>query len=398
MKSSHRKDILRQLKRVVIKIGSGVISDHESGKPPLERGLSRKRIQGYARRIAKIRKSGVEVMIVSSGAVMAGRERLNLNRVELDIPQKQASAAIGQSFLMRTYEHYFEKQGMKVAQMLLGHHDLEHRQRFLNAKHTLEALLAHDVIPIINENDTVTVDEIKIGDNDTLSATMACLAGAQLLIILSDVDGLYTEDPQKPRRKNEPLPELIPLIQDITPEVEARAGKSTNPLSRGGMYTKVVAAKKTMSYGVPTLIVNGLDSRVLDDIFKGKCVGTLFWGGPKKINHRKHWIAHTLKPAGTVTVDAGARKALVERGKSLLPAGVTSVEGRFDFGSAVRIFDENHIEIARGLVNYNSADLDQIKGMKSAKIKNMLETGFYEEAIHRDDLVVLAEPTLKESK
>ncbi len=394
MKSDLRQEILRQLKRVVIKIGSGVISDHESGKPPLERGLSRKRIQGYAKRIAEIHKSGIEVMIVSSGAVMAGRERLNLNRVKLDIPEKQASAAIGQSFLMRTYEHYFEKQGLKVAQMLLGHHDLEHRQRFLNAKHTLEALLAHDVIPIINENDTVTVDEIKIGDNDTLSATMACLAGAQLLIILSDVDGLYTEDPQKARRKNEPAPELIPLVQKITPDVEARAGKSTNPLSRGGMYTKVVAAKKTMSYGVPTLVVNGLDHRVLDRIFKGETVGTLFWGGPKKINHRKHWIAHTLKPSGSVTVDAGARKALIESGKSLLPAGVIRVEGKFEFGSAVRIFDEDKVEIARGLVNYNSADLNSIKGMKSAKIKSIMETGFYQEAIHRDDLVLLAGPDI----
>ncbi|MCA9483044.1 MAG: glutamate 5-kinase [Nitrospina sp.] len=389
MPKETRKEILSHLKRVVIKIGSGVISDHESGKPPLERGLSRKRIQGYARRIAKIHKTGVEVMIVSSGAVMAGRERLNLNRVKLDIPEKQASAAIGQSFLMRTYEHYFEKQGLKVAQILLGHHDLEHRQRFLNAKHTLEALLSHGVIPIINENDTVTVDEIKIGDNDTLSATMACLAGAQLLIILSDVEGLYTDDPRKTLKKNEAAPELISLVRSITPDIEKRAGKSKNPLSRGGMYTKVQAAKKTMSYGVPTLIVNGLDSKVLDQVFKGHEVGTLFWAGPKKVSPRKHWIAHTLKPLGAVTIDAGARRALVNNGKSLLPAGVTQVEGKFEFGSPVRILDDQGVEVARGLVNYNSADLARIKGLTSAKIRDMLETGFYEEAIHRDDLVIL---------
>ena len=388
MNADLRKQIFSSLKRVVIKIGSGVISDHESGRPPLERGLSYKRIQGYARRIRKLHDAGLEILIVSSGAIMAGRERLNLRRVSLDIPEKQACAAIGQSFLMRTYEQYFEKQGLKVAQILLGHDDLEHRKRFLNARHTLEALLAHRVIPIINENDTVTVDEIKIGDNDTLSATVACLAEAQLLIILSDVDGLYTTDPRKPVRRGHSPPELISVVEAITPDIEKRAGKSKNPLASGGMFTKVQAAKKTMSFGIPALVVNGLDYRVLDRVFKGDNLGTLFWAGPQKINRRKHWIAHTLKPSGSLVVDAGARRALVERGKSLLPAGVLGVEGRFDFGSSVRILDEERRPFAVGLVNYSAEDLDRIKGLTSVKIRQLLGTRFYEEAIHRDDLVV----------
>lgn len=383
-----RRQILNDLKRVVIKIGSGVISDQESGKPPLERGISNKRIQGYARRIRKIIDAGQQVLIVSSGSIMAGRERLNLCRAGLTIPEKQACAAIGQSFLMRTYENYFEKQGLKVAQMLLGHNDLEHRQRYLNAKHTLEALLTHGVIPIINENDTVTVDEIKIGDNDTLSATVACLADAQLLIILSDVEGLFESDPAQARAQGKALPPLIPLIEKVTPEVKKMAGKSSNPLSVGGMHTKVLAAKKTMSFGIPTLVVNGLNNQTLDRVFKGEEVGTLFWSGSRKIPGRKHWIAHTLKPAGSVTIDAGARRAVVERGKSLLPAGVMAVDGRFGFGAAVRILDPAGSEIARGLVNYNSEDLEKVKGLKTSQVKNLMGPAYYDEVVHRDDLVL----------
>ncbi len=384
-----RKKILKSAKRVVIKLGSGVISDHESGKAPLECGLSQKRIRSYARRIKAIADAGYEVILVSSGAIMAGRERLNLKRPHLDIPEKQACAAIGQSFLMRSYEQYFEKQGLKVAQILLGHDDLENRKRYLNIRHTLEALLAHGVIPIVNENDSVTVDEIKIGDNDTLSANVACMAEAHLLILLSDVDGLYTSDPGKAYHPPGKAPELIAHVDRVTPEIEKLAGKSKNPLAVGGMYTKVLAAKKTMSFGIPTLIINGLKGENLKKVFAGSQVGTLFWSGAAKIKDRKHWIAHTLKPAGSVTVDAGARKALVERGKSLLAAGVVKVDGRFEFGGAVLILDEKGREIARGLVNYNSRDLDQIKGMKSAAVRSLVGQNFYEEVIHRDDLVLV---------
>ncbi len=383
-----RKDILKSVKRVVIKVGSGVISDHESGKPPLERGLSIKRIRSYARRIRSIVDSGVEVILVSSGAIMAGRQRLEIKRANLDIPEKQACAAIGQTSLIRAYEKLFEKQDLKVAQILLGHDDLENRKRYLNVRHTLEALLARKVVPIVNENDSVTVDEIKIGDNDTLSANVACMAEAQLLIILSDVDGLYTADPASKNRNGE-KPELISHVDKINSSIEKLAGKSNNPLAVGGMFTKVMAAKKTMSFGIPTLIVNGLNGSVLDKVFKGDNVGTLFWSGEAKISDRKHWIAHTLKPAGTLTVDAGAKKALVEGNKSLLPAGVVSVEGKFDFGAAVRIVGPRGKEIARGLVNYKSTDLDRIKGMKTSAIKDVVGPNFYEEVVNRDDLVLV---------
>ncbi len=389
MSAEIRQDIFKNLKRVVIKVGSGVISDHESGKPALERGLSQKRIRSYAKRIKALVDQGHEVVLVSSGAIMAGRERLNLKRHQLDIPEKQACAAIGQSFLMRSYEQAFEKQGLKVAQILLGHDDLEHRKRYLNAKHTIEALLKYGVIPIVNENDSVTVDEIKIGDNDTLSANVACLVNAQLLVLLSDVDGLYTADPALKRKKSAPQPELIPMVDRISPEIERLAGKSKNPLASGGMLTKVMAAKKTMSFGIPTLIVNGLNGNVLEKVFAGQQVGTLFWSGRAKIKDRKHWIAHTLKPAGTLTVDAGAKKALVERGKSLLAAGVVAVAGRFEFGSAVRIVDEQGLEIARGLVNYNSRDLAAIKGMKTSAMRAVVENNYYEEVVRRDDLVLV---------
>ena len=381
-----RQDILKNIKRVVIKIGSSVISNKDKGRSSLECGLSKDWVRHYARQIKLIQDKGYDLVLVSSGAIMAGRERLGLSRADLSIPEKQACAAIGQSFLMHTYEKAFEKKDIKVAQILLSHDDLGNRRRYLNAKHTIEALLERNVIPIINENDSVTVEEIKIGDNDTLSATVACLVDAQLLIILSDVEGLFNRDPSI-KIKGEKA-ELLSHVARVNDEIERTAGKSNNKLTVGGMYTKVIAAKKTMSFGIPTLVVNGLDEKVLENIFSGKDVGTLFWSGKGKIRDRKHWIAHTLKPAGTLVVDAGARKALIKRGKSLLPAGLIKVKGDFEFGKAVMIVDEEGKEIGRGLVNYNSSDLLRIKGMKTPAIKKMIGKSFYEEVIHRDDLVI----------
>ena len=381
-----RQEILKDIKRVVIKIGSSVISNRDKGRSSLECGLSKDWVRHYARQIKQIQELGYDVVIVSSGAVMAGRERLGFSRADLSIPEKQACAAIGQSFLMHTYEKAFEKKDIKVAQILLSHDDLGNRRRYLNAKHTIEALLERKVIPIINENDSVTVEEIKIGDNDTLSATVACLVDAQLLIILSDVEGLYNRNPSV-KNKDEKA-ELISHVERVNEEIERTAGKSNNRLTVGGMYTKVLAAKKTMSFGIPTLVVNGLDEKILENVFAAKTVGTLFWSGKGKIRDRKHWIAHTLKPAGTLVVDAGARKALIERGKSLLPAGLIKIKGEFEFGKAVMILDEVGKEIGRGLVNYSSRDLQKIKGMKTSAIKKSIGESFYEEVIHRDDLVI----------
>ena len=255
-----RQDILKNIKRVVIKIGSSVISNKDKGQSSLECGLSKDWVRHYARQIKLIQDKGYDVVLVSSGAVMAGRERLGLSRADLSIPEKQACAAIGQSFLMHTYEKAFEKKNMKVAQILLSHDDLDNRRRYLNAKHTIEALLARDVIPIINENDSVTVEEIKIGDNDTLSATVACLVDAQLLIILSDVKGLYNRDPSL--KNTDEKAELISQVARVSEVIERTAGKSNNQLTVGGMYTKVLAAKKTMSFGIPALVVDGLDKKL----------------------------------------------------------------------------------------------------------------------------------------
>jgi len=381
-----REDILKNIKRVVIKIGSSVISNRDKGRSQLECGLSREWVRHYARKIKVIRDKGYDVVLVSSGAIMAGRERLEFGRADLTVPEKQACAAIGQSFLMHTYEKAFEKKGLMVAQILLSHDDLGNRRRYLNAKHTIEALLEKGVIPIINENDSVTVEEIKIGDNDSLSATVACLVDAQLLIILSDVEGLYDRDPSL-KNKTEKA-QLISHVSKVNEDIERIAGKSKNRLTVGGMLTKVQAAKKTMSFGIPALVVNGLDEKVIENIFAGKEVGTLFWSGKGKIRDRKHWIAHTLKPAGTLTIDEGARKALVERGKSLLPAGLIKVKGDFEFGNALTLLDESGKEIGRGLVNYNSRDLERIKGMKTSAVCSLMEESFYEEVIHRDDLVI----------
>jgi len=384
-----RKEILKGLKRVVIKVGSSIITKREKRKNEWANELSPNNVRLLAQTIRQIIDRNCEVVLVSSGAIMAGRERLNLHRADLSIPEKQACAAIGQSHLMHTYEKKFEKQGIKVAQILLGHDDLGNRKRFLNAKHTLETLLRHKVIPIINENDSVTIDEIKIGDNDTLSATVACLLNAQLLIILSDVDGLYSRDPSVKVKKGDAPMKIIEHVDCINQKIEKLAGGSKNKVTVGGMYTKILAAKQTMSFGIPTLIVNGFDNSIAEKIYESKSVGTLFWAGREKIKKRKHWIAHTLKPSGKITIDSGAEKAILLRGKSLLPAGVLKVEGKFNFGNAVRILGEDGKEIARGLVNYNFRDLNSIMGMKTSAVKNIFGDNFYNEVIHRDDLTLL---------
>jgi len=389
MQKDVRKEILKGLKRIVIKVGSSIITKREKRNNEWANALNANNVRLLARTIRQIVDRNCEVVLVSSGAIMAGRERLGLHRADLSIPEKQACAAIGQSYLMHTYEKKFEKEGIKVAQILLGHDDLRNRKRFLNAKHTLESLLEHKVIPIINENDSVTIDEIKIGDNDTLSATVACLLNAQLLIVLSDVDGLFSRDPSSKMREGDAPMKIIEHVDCITQKIEKLAGGSKSKVSVGGMYTKILAAKQTMSFGIPTLIVNGFDKSIAEKIYKGKSVGTLFWAGREKIKKRKHWIAHTLKPSGKIMIDSGAKKAILSQGKSLLPAGVIKVEGKFEFGNAVRILGEDGKEIARGLVNYNFRDLDSIMGMRTSEVKKIFEDNFYNEVIHRDDLTLL---------
>ena len=373
-----RNEVLKQAKRIVVKIGSSLVSSREAG---LEPG----RIDRLAEDLAALRAAGRDVLVVSSGAIVSGIKKLSLKEYPKSLPVKQAAAAVGQSRLMWAYEKSFERLGIKVAQILLTHHDLADRRRFLNARHTLAALIEFQVIPIINENDTVAVDEIRVGDNDTLAAEVAHLVDADLLVILSDIDGLFTEDP----RKN-PSAELIPLIAEITDDIERRAGISTTFGSTGGMATKVRAAKKVGEYGVATLILNGQTNGLLPHILSGENPGgTLFLAKTRRMNSRKHWIGYTLRARGAISLDQGAVDALTQRGKSLLASGIVTVTGSFEAGDAISCLDPDGKEFAKGLVNCSSDTLMKIKGLKTAEIQQRLGPQEYEEVIHRDNLVIL---------
>lgn len=371
-----RDQVLKQARRIVVKIGSSLVSSREAGLEP-------ERIDRLADDIALLRSAGREVLIVSSGAIVSGINKLALKEYPKSLPVKQAAAAVGQSRLMWAYEKSFERLGLKVAQILLTHHDLADRRRFLNARHTLTALIEFQVIPIINENDTVAVDEIRVGDNDTLAAEVAHLVDADLLVILSDIDGLFTEDPRK-----SPSARLIPLVTDINEDIERRAGVSVTFGATGGMATKVRAAKKVGEYGVATLIVNGQTRGLLPQILSGIPGGTLFLAKERRLTSRKHWIGFTLRARGTVSVDQGAVEALTKRGKSLLASGIVQVTGSFDAGDAVSCLDPDGKEFAKGLVNCSSDTLSKIKGLKTAEIQQRLGPQDYEEVIHRDNLVI----------
>jgi glutamate 5-kinase len=372
-----RDEVLKQAKRIVVKIGSSLVSSRENGLQP-------ERIDRLADEIAALRSTGRELLIVSSGAIVSGIKKLALKDYPKSLPVKQAAAAVGQSRLMWAYEKSFERVGLKVAQILLTHHDLADRRRFLNARHTLATLISFQVIPIVNENDTVAVDEIRVGDNDTLAAEVAHLIDADLLIILSDVDGLFTEDPRKT-----PSAKLIPLITDINEDIERRAGLSTTFEGTGGMATKIRAAKKVAEYGVPTLILNGQQPELLPIVLSGGAGGSLFLAKARRLTSRKHWIAYTLRPRGTISLDHGAVEALTKRGKSLLASGIVNVAGSFEAGDPVSCLDQDGKEFAKGLVNFSSDTLTKIKGLKTAEIQQRLGLQEYEEVIHRDNLVIL---------
>ena len=374
----NRKKIFSHYRRVVIKVGSAVLTLSDQG-------LDQKRISNLASDISFIMDLGHEVIIVSSGAIAAGLAKLGLKKTKgMPLSLKQAAAAIGQSGLMQAYEKIFTTYGRKIAQVLLTREDLSNRTRFLNARNTIQTLLNYGVIPVINENDTVSVDEIKFGDNDNLSGMVTHLADAELLVILSDVDGLYTADPRV-----DSSAKLIPLVEKITAEMERSAGDTLTAVGLGGMQSKLTTAKKVGAYGTYMVIVNGKKNGVLRALFDGADVGTLFLPKTKKQDSRKHWIAYTVKCSGQITIDDGGKDALVNRGKSLLPGGVIKVEGSFKIGDCVNCVDANGDIFARGLVKYSSTELDLIKGIKTAQIESVLGHKYYDEVIHRDDLVVL---------
>ncbi len=374
----NRKTIFSKSRRIVIKVGSAVLTSSEQG-------LDQDRIERLASDISSIMGQGREVVLVSSGAIAAGLAKLGLKKTKsMPLSLKQAAAAIGQSGLMWMYEKTFGMHGKKVAQVLLTREDLSNRTRFLNARNTLQTLLGYGVIPIINENDTVSVDEIKFGDNDNLSSMVVHLTDADLLIILSDIDGLYTADP-----KIDSSAELIPFVEKITAEMERSAGDAHTSLGTGGMRSKLMTAKKVGVFGAPMVILNGKKNGVLQTLFEGAAVGTLFLPKPEKQDSRKHWIAYTVCSNGRVMVDDGALEALMNKGKSLLPGGIERVEGSFKIGDCVTCIDRSGNAFARGLVKYSSADLDRIKGLKTSQIESVLGHKDYDEVIHRDDLVIL---------
>jgi glutamate 5-kinase len=371
----NRKEILKKARRVVLKVGSRVLT----GKG---RTLSQPVFDRLAREISAAKKKGYEVVLVSSGAIAAGMGRLGLQEKPKTMPQKQASAAIGQSALMWSYERAFSFYGEKVAQILLTRDDLSNRHRYLNARNTLLTLLEFGVIPIINENDTVVVQEIKFGDNDNLSALVTNLVNADLLVILSDIDGLYDRDPRVHKNAK-----LIPFVDQVTEEMEQKATGTLNPFSIGGMVTKLQAARKAALFGVPTILANGMAEGLLEKIFRGEEVGTLFTFQGNKLTSRKHWIAFTLEPQGRILVDEGAKKAILQKGKSLLPSGVLSAEGKFSLGDPVVLSDASGQDFARGLTNYDSSEINKIKGLKTSEVESRLGYKYSDEIIHRDDLV-----------
>ena len=371
----NRKEILKKVRRIVLKVGSRVLT--AKGKT-----LSQPVFDRLAREVSAAKKAGYEVVIVSTGAIAAGMGRLGLLEKPKTIPQKQASAAIGQSALMWNYERSFSFYGEKVAQILLTRDDLSNRKRYLNARNTLLTLLGFGVIPIINENDTVVVEEIKFGDNDNLSALVTSLANADLLVILSDIDGLYDRDPRLHKKAK-----LIPLVSQVTEELEKKASGTLSPISIGGMVTKLQAARKAGLFGVPTILANGMVEGMVGRILRAEEVGTLFTFQVNKLTSRKHWIAFSLEPLGKIAVDEGAKRAILQKGKSLLPSGVLSAEGKFGLGDPVLLTDASGQEFAKGLVNYDSGAINKIKGLKTSELEGWLGYKCSDEIIHRDDLV-----------
>lgn len=364
-------------KRILVKIGTSVIT---SGKSRLDK----KKIHNIVSQIAEILDNGTEVIIVTSGAIGAGMGMLKVCARPQSLPQLQACAAIGQSQLMKLYEENFKKKGYVSAQILLTQDDLTDRKRYINAKNTILTLLEEGAVPIINENDTVSTEEIKFGDNDRLSSLTANLSEVDLLVLLTDVDGLYQYDQKRKERIR-----CLSIVEKITRDVENLAVKQKSKGGVGGMVSKLQAAKITTSSGIPCIIASGKKKGILLKIVDGEKAGTLFLASRNSISAKKHWIAYTSRAQGIIKVDSGARDALARRQKSLLSSGIVGVDGKFDIGDVVSIVDEANIEFARGLTSYSSHELKKIKGLKTNEIEAALGYKYYDEVIQRDNLVIL---------
>lgn len=377
MTASEKRQILTGVRRVVVKLGSSVVATAH--------GVDRDRVAGLTAEIARLHRDGREVIIVTSGARAAGLARLGLDSIPSTIPEQQAAAAIGQIRLMSFYEECFAEFDRHIGQVLLTAADIEDRVRYLNARHTIEHLLSHGIIPVVNENDSVAVDELKFGDNDRLSALVAGLVGADLLVILTDVDGLFSGVPGSPGA------ELIPLVDDIDAAARA-AGGASSAIGTGGMASKLASARSASHRGIPTVIANGQTpgtlTRVLQPDFN---TGTLVLASDTPISNRKHWIAYGMPAHGTVVLDNGAVRAVSERGSSLLPSGVIEIRGTFRPGECIGLMTADGRIFARGLVAYDSEACRRIQGLGSKSIAETLGYHMGDEVIHRDDLVLLAD-------
>ncbi len=375
---------IERVRRVVVKVGSNVLT--------APGGLNLKVMRGLARQIGTLMGRGLEVILVSSGAMASGVKKIGLERRPDELPRRQAVAAVGQAGLIMEYEKVFERHGCKVAQILLTSEDLTSRKRYLNARNTLNTLLEWKIVPIINENDTVSVEEIKLGDNDNLAAMITLLMDADLVISLSDIDGLFTKDP-----RTHADAQLIPVVAAITKGTEKAAGSIPGPLGTGGMLSKLAAARKVNSAGVPMVIAKGDKPDILTRLLDGEPHGTYFVPRREKLTRRKCWIAFSLKPKGSLTLDAGAKTALTRRGKSLLASGVVAVQGEFAVGAAVEFQGPQGEPLGVGLVNYSAADIRRVMGLRSQHIHQVLGHKSYDEVIHRDNLVITALDEVEEA-
>ncbi len=371
-----RKRIFSKARRVIVKVGSNVLTE--------DLGLNIKAIRSIARQICKLHDDGREVILVSSGAMASGVKKIGLSKRPEEIPKRQAVAAVGQTGLMNAYEKAFERYQKKVAQILLTHEDLSSRKRYLNARNTLHTLLSWSVVPIINENDTVSIEEIKLGDNDNLAAMIALMLDADVFINLTDIDGLHTRDPRCHADA-----ELITRVSTINRTTEKLASDIAGALGTGGMLSKIKAAKKTTSAGIPMVIANGLKPNILTKLFAGRPQGTYFVPRSHRLASRKSWIAFSQKPQGTITIDDGAAAAIVKNGKSLLPSGIVRVDSDFGVGAPIEFKDLRGDILGIGLVNYSSAEIREIQGLKSNQIKGALGHKSYDEVIHRDNLALI---------
>lgn len=372
------REALKKAKRIVIKVGTSTIT-YANGK----RNFSQ--IDRLAREISDLQNQGKEMILVTSGAVAVGVDRMGLPGKPKTIPGKQAAAAVGQGVLMHTYEKFFADYGQIVAQVLITKTEAIDRHRYTNTRNTFMELMRQRVIPIVNENDVVALDELKIGDNDNMSALVAGIVDADLVIILSDVDGLYTANPQ-----THPDAVIVPEVAEITPEIEASAGGVGSARGTGGMATKIQAAKAATSSGIHLVIASGTEKNAITRVLQGEELGTLFVSRENRLQFRKRWLAFGAKIAGSIVVDDGCAKAIRKAGGcSILSAGVFAVQGEFLPGSTVSVIDKDAHELARGLVHYSSAELEQIKGCNSGEIANILGHKNFDEVIHRDDLVIL---------